>query len=59
MDPKRAKDIISSPNMINVTYHGTPVYLENVNESSGTASVHPLNQPEKKQVVPLANLVEE
>ncbi|MGI6683920.1 MAG: H-type small acid-soluble spore protein [Bacillota bacterium] len=59
MDVKRAKDIIAAPNMINVTYNGTPVYLENVNENRGTAFVHPLNQPESRQEVPVTNLMEQ
>jgi len=58
MDTKRAQDILSSPDMINVTYHGTPIYIENVNENKGTAYIHPLNQPENKQEVPVTQLVE-
>lgn len=59
MDAKRARDIASSPTMINVTYNGTPVYIESVNENSGTANIHNLNQPDSKQQVPLTNLKEQ
>ncbi|HYF81715.1 MAG TPA: H-type small acid-soluble spore protein [Clostridia bacterium] len=59
MDQKRARDIASSPNMINVTYNGTPIYIESVNENSDTANIHTLNQPENKQEVPLTNLKEQ
>ncbi len=58
MDQKRARDIASSPNMINVTYNGTPIYIESVNEGSNTANIHTLNQPKSKQEVPLASLKE-
>jgi len=58
MNTRRAKEIVSSPNMINVTYNGQEIYIENVNESNETAKVHPLNQPEKKQEVPLNSLRE-
>ena len=39
MDTKRAKEIASSPIMANVTYNGTPIYIESVNENKGTAKV--------------------
>lgn len=40
MDKQRAKEIASLPTMVNVTYNGTPIYIENVSESAETASVH-------------------
>ncbi|MGE5630563.1 MAG: H-type small acid-soluble spore protein [Caulobacteraceae bacterium] len=58
MDEKRAKDIASSPVMANVTYNGTQVYIENVNENNGTASIYPINQPGNKQEVPVTSLIE-
>jgi len=58
VDKRRASDIASSPVMASVTYNGTPVYIENVNEKSGTANIHPLNQPKNSQEVPLTSLVE-
>jgi len=58
MDKMRAKEIISSPVMINVTYNGQEIYIENVNENNGTVNIHPINQPEKKQEVPLTSLTE-
>lgn len=59
MDKNRAKDIASSPVMANVTYNGTKIYIENVNEDKGTAMIHPLNQPDNRQEVPLTSLVEQ
>lgn len=58
MDKVRAKEIASSPIMANVTYSGTPIYIESVNDSNGTAKIHPLNQPQNSQEVPLTNLME-
>lgn len=60
MDKGRAKEIASSPEMVNVTYDGRPVYIEGVNpnEEKDTASVHFLNQPHYTQEVNVTQLVE-
>jgi len=58
MDIQRAKEIASSPIMANVTYNGSQIYIEDVDEQSNTAKIHPLNQPKRKQVVSLNNLIE-
>lgn len=58
MDKKRAREIASSPVMANVTYNGAPIYIENVNENTGSAKIHLLNQPGNRQEVPLTNLIE-
>ena len=58
MDKQRAREIATSSVMANVTYNGTRVYIEGVNESSGTANIHPLHQPGSRQEVPLASLTE-
>lgn len=59
MDKQRAKEIVSSPIMADVTYNQQKVYIEHVNESKETANVYPLNQPNQKQEVPLNNLREQ
>ncbi|MFZ7120090.1 MAG: H-type small acid-soluble spore protein [Eubacteriaceae bacterium] len=59
MDKQRAREIVSSPNMVNVTFNGEQIYIEKVNDRMETASIHTLNQPENKQTVPLDNLIEE
>ncbi len=56
MDKERAKQIISSPVMADVTYNGNKVYMESLNESS--CIVHFLNQPVTKLNVPLSSLEE-
>lgn len=58
MDKRRAKEIASSPIMANVTYNGTPIYIESVNDSSETATIHSFNQPKNAQEVSLTSLLE-
>ncbi|MEA4847462.1 MAG: H-type small acid-soluble spore protein [Clostridiaceae bacterium] len=58
MDRRRAKAITASPVMTHVTYNGIPIYIENVDEISGVASIHPLDQPANRQRVPITSLVE-
>jgi len=44
--------------MANVTFNGTQIYINNVDEKDDTATIFPLEQPENKQKVSIANLVE-
>ena len=59
MNKQRVKEIVSSPVMINVTYNGSRVYIEKVNENKNTANIHFLNQPENKLEVTLNKLIEQ
>ncbi|RKL67851.1 H-type small acid-soluble spore protein [Salipaludibacillus neizhouensis] len=59
MDNHRIKEIIESPVMINVSYHGIPVYIEEVNEANNTATIFPLDEMDHSQEVDLSGLVEE
>ncbi len=58
MDKRRAKEIILSPVMINVTHNGIPIYIESVNDEELTANIHSLDQPGRSQKVILTNLIE-
>jgi small acid-soluble spore protein H (minor) len=58
MDIKRAKEIINSPIMANVSYEGNLIYIDSINDNSKTASIHLLNQPGSEQEVPVASLTE-
>lgn len=58
MDRKRASEIASSQNMVNVTYNGAPIYIEDVNPTKDTVSIHSLDQPEYSQEVPVTQIVE-
>lgn len=59
MNSQRVKQIIESPVMINVSYHGIPVYIEEIDEENQTASIFPLENMESQQEVDLAGLIEE
>ena len=59
MDIQRAKAIAESPVMEHVTYEGTPIYIQQVDEQNEMARIYPLGQPENEQTVPLRNLVEQ
>ncbi|WP_297424993.1 H-type small acid-soluble spore protein [Clostridium sp.] len=59
MNKQRANEIASSPIMANVTYNGTPIYIESVNENAGTAQIHFLNQPKNSKEVSLSSLQED
>ncbi|KQL51216.1 spore protein H [Heyndrickxia shackletonii] len=58
MNRQRAQEIASSPVMANVTYNGTPVYIQNVDEKGETARIYPLDQPENEQEVSVNELIE-
>ncbi|KJS21743.1 MAG: spore protein H [Clostridiaceae bacterium BRH_c20a] len=51
MDKQRAKKISATPVMANVTFNGTQIYINNVDEKNDTATVYPLEQPQKIQKV--------
>lgn len=59
MKTQRAKEIAASPVMANVTYNGTPIYIQHVDENTEMARIYPLSQPEAEQEVPLMSLIEE
>ena len=58
MNTERAQEIVSSPIMANVTYNGTPIYIESVNANRETASIHFLKNPNNSREVSLTNLQE-
>ena len=58
MDKRRAQEIASSPDMIDVTYNGRSIYIENVNPNKDMASIHYLNQPGNSREVHVTELTE-
>jgi len=58
MNKQRAEEIVASPTMINVTYNGVPIYIQNVDEKNETARIYPLDEPSSEQDVPLSSLKE-
>ncbi|MFD1362884.1 H-type small acid-soluble spore protein [Lentibacillus salinarum] len=59
MDHDRAQAIIDSITMVNVSYHGFPVYLKNINPDQATATVFPLDEMDHIQEVDLDGLFED
>ena len=59
MNNQRAKEIISSPVMVNVMYNDSKIYMENLNENNQTCTIHYLHKTEKKLDVPLSSLIEQ
>jgi small acid-soluble spore protein H (minor) len=59
MDAQRAQEISSSSAMVNVTYNGQSIYIEHVDQQNGTATIHPLDEPNNKQSVSVSSLEEQ
>jgi len=59
MNSQRAKEIVESPTMVNVTCNGVPIYIQHVDERSETARIYPLDQPEQEREVALSELNEQ
>ncbi|WP_134703568.1 small acid-soluble spore protein H [Ammoniphilus sp. YIM 78166] len=58
MNIQRANEIAESPVMRHVTFNGTPVYIQHVDENNETARIFPLDEPQNEQEVPVAQLIE-
>jgi small acid-soluble spore protein H (minor) len=58
MDLNRAKQILSSPKEITVTYHDVPVWLKDYNEADNTVSVHTETNPNELMDLPVDELEE-
>lgn len=59
MEAKRAQEISSSSTMTNVSYNGEQIYIEHVDQQTGKATIHPLNDPNNKQSVSVSSLIEQ
>lgn len=59
MDIQRAQQIVESPILINVDYHGIPVYIKEVHTNNGMASVFPLDEMHNEQEVEIGGLNEQ
>ena len=59
MDDERAKEIIFSPIMYEVTYNGVPIYIESINSDNATANIHFFDQPNSSQKVSISSLIEQ
>ncbi|RSD29191.1 H-type small acid-soluble spore protein [Mesobacillus subterraneus] len=59
MNVGRAKEIVESAEMFNVTYEGEPIIIQHVDEKSKMARVYSKADPERERDVPVLNLIEE
>jgi small acid-soluble spore protein H (minor) len=58
MNTQRAKEIAESPVMANVTYNGSRIYIQNVDDSIEVARIYPLEDPEAEKEVAIKDLIE-
>lgn len=58
MNSERAKEIAESPVMAHVTYKGSRIYIQNVDEESACARIYALDNPEDEKDVQLSDLKE-
>ncbi|MEH7303630.1 H-type small acid-soluble spore protein [Neobacillus drentensis] len=59
MNVGRAKEIVESADMIYVTYEGTPVIIQHVDEATQVARIYSRNDPDNERDVPVLQLIEE
>jgi len=59
MNVGRAKEIVESAEMINVTYDGIPVIIQHVDETTKMARIYSRTDPDHERDVPVLNLIEE
>lgn len=59
MDIHRAQEIINARSLINVNYRGIPVFLQQVHADNETATVFPLDEMDREQIVELDGLTDE
>ncbi|KON88427.1 spore protein [Sporosarcina globispora] len=59
MNIGRAKEIAESVEMHSVTFNGTPIVIQHVDEQTKTARIYTKADPEKEMNVPVNNLIEE
>ena len=58
LDSERAKEILQSQALINVSYRGIPVYIQDIIEERQMARVFPLDEMNNEQDVDLGGLHE-
>ncbi len=58
MDEQRAQEIVGANAMIQVHYYGIPVYIQEVHEKEGMATVFPLDNMDHVQLVDIEGLTE-
>ncbi|WP_017185362.1 H-type small acid-soluble spore protein [Alkalibacillus haloalkaliphilus] len=59
MEIGRVQEIYESPTLINVSYQGQPVFIQDVHPGENKATISPLSDVDDKQDVEIDHLVEE
>jgi small acid-soluble spore protein H (minor) len=59
MNIARAKEIAETGKTVHVTFQGTPIMIQHVNEQDGTARIYPISHPEQEQTVTVNSLQEQ
>lgn len=59
MNVGRAKEIVDSADMFNVTYEGMPVIIQHIDEQTKMARIYTKAEPDVERDVPVLNLIEE
>lgn len=58
MNIQRAKEIVNSGEIANVSFNGQRIYIQHVDEENKTARIYPLDDPEDEKDVPIDQLKE-
>ena len=58
MESQRARQIVSSPDEIKVTYNGDSVWIDKIHDDDRTATVHLRQAMEERSEVAIAELKE-
>lgn len=58
MNIQRAKEIVDSGEIANVSFNGQRIYIQHVDEENKTARIYPLDDPEDEKDVPIDQLKE-
>jgi small acid-soluble spore protein H (minor) len=58
VEKERAQDIVNAIEMVQVSYRGIPVYIQEVHSDENKATVFPLDQMDDAQTVELNGLYE-
>jgi len=59
MNVGRAKEILESAEMFDVTYEGTPIIIQHVDEATKMARIYSRKDPDNEIDVPVLNLIED
>ncbi|MFD2638827.1 H-type small acid-soluble spore protein [Piscibacillus salipiscarius] len=59
MDIQLLQQLVDSPSLVTIKYHGIPVYIDSIDEEKGTAQVFPLDDMDHVQEVDIDGLYED